>query len=206
MLLWAGLALIVLGVLCFAIDRRAALFFYMQINRLFRLFIIQTTDLAKGAHWLAVSGAAFLIAQIALALEFDSPFFYALSEYALAFLISLAAGSALLHGMKLALCRRRPRDDFEFGLYGFRPFAFERQYNSFPSGHALTIVCVAAVASAAWPQLAPVWFAISLWLGLTRALLTSHFLSDVFIGAGIGLIAARETIVVLFPALVRPWF
>ena len=29
-------------------------------------------------------------------------------------------------------------------------------------------------------------YAIALWLAITRALLTAHFLSDVFIGSGIG--------------------
>ena len=44
---------------------------------------------------------------------------------------------------KLFLGRRRPRDDFEHGLYGFLYFTWQLQYDSFPSGHALTIFCVA---------------------------------------------------------------
>jgi len=40
----------------------------------------------------------------------------------------------------------------------------------------------------------------------TRALLTAHFLSDVLIGAGIGLVAAREALVLFFPALSQNWF
>ena len=45
------------------------------------------------------------------------------------------------------------------GLYGFLPFSFDLDYNSFPSGHALTIMCVAVIASRVWPQLALLWFA-----------------------------------------------
>jgi hypothetical protein len=37
-------------------------------------------------------------------------------------------------------------------------------------------------------------------------MLNSHYLSDVFVGIGIALIASRETLVFLFPELVRPWF
>ncbi|HSZ74847.1 MAG TPA: phosphatase PAP2 family protein, partial [Rhizomicrobium sp.] len=89
---------------------------------------------------------------------------------------------------------------------GFRFFAFNLDHNSFPSGHSLTIFCVAVIATAVLPKLAVVWFAIAAWLALTRAMLTAHYLSDVFIGAGIGVIAARETIVYLFPALHLAWF
>lgn len=206
MLLWTGLVLLLLGLFCFAIDRRAALYFYTEIGRPFRRFIIKTTDFAKGAHWLAISCGAILISQVALAMNFQPAIFHALFIYALAFLACLAAGSAVIHTLKLALCRMRPRDDFEFGFYGFRPFSFQWQYDSFPSGHSLTIMCVAVIASCAFPQLAILWFAVALWLSLTRALLTSHFLSDCFIGAGIGLLASREVLEWFFPALMQPWF
>jgi len=49
--------------------------------------------------------------------------------------------------------------------------------------------------------LVPVWFAVAALLAVTRALLTAHFLSDVLIGAGIGLIAAREVLQLGFPGL-----
>ncbi len=47
------------------------------------------------------------------------------------------------------------------GLYGFVPFAFNLEYNSFPSGHSLTIVCVAVIFTCVWPMLWPFWFAIA---------------------------------------------
>jgi membrane-associated phospholipid phosphatase len=91
-------------------------------------------------------------------------------------------------------------------LYEFMPLSFDLQHNSFPSGHALTIFCVAVIASAAMPSFWPLWFLIAAGLGFTRALLTAHFLSDVFIGAGIGTVAGREAIVYLFPKLAPVWF
>jgi membrane-associated phospholipid phosphatase len=92
------------------------------------------------------------------------------------------------------------------GLYGFIPLAFDTNYNSFPSGHALTIFCVAAIASCAWPAWAVLWFAVAAWLALTRALLTAHYLSDVLVGAGIGLISAHESVIHVFPQLAPAWF
>ena len=69
----------------------------------------------------------------------------------MAFIASLVVGSAVLHAIKLVMGRRRPRDDMEMGLYGFMPLAFNPDYNSFPSGHALTICCVAVIFTCVWP-------------------------------------------------------
>ena len=136
----------------------------------------------------------------------DGAYISQLINYSLAFIAMLTLGSAVLHAIKLVLGRRRPRDDMEMGLYGFVPFAFNLEYNSFPSGHALTICCVAVIFTCVWPMLWPLWFAIAALLAVTRALLTAHFLSDVLIGAGIGLIAAREVLLLGFTGFAPSWF
>jgi membrane-associated phospholipid phosphatase len=206
MLLWAGIILLVSGVVSFAFDRRAAHYFHDVINQRWNLRIHKTTDWAKGGHWLAVSVLVLLASWIARRFFHGGVVFVQLEQIALAFLVALAIGSAILHAMKLFLGRRRPRDELELDLYGFMPWRFDFQYDSFPSGHALTITCVAVVASGAWPALAILWFAIALYLAFTRAALTAHFLSDVFIGAGIGMIVTRETILFWFPHLMQAWF
>jgi membrane-associated phospholipid phosphatase len=65
---------------------------------------------------------------------------------------------------------------------------------------------VAVVFTCVWPAWWPAWFAIAALLAVTRALLTAHFLSDVLIGAGIGLIAAREVLQLGFPGFSPTWF
>jgi len=206
MLLWAGFLLLVIGAACLPFDRQVAHILYDHESEAFERFLERTTHWAKAAHWLIAALIAFALAQIALAVRGEQPDLRLASNCALAFVACLAAGSVILHGMKLVIGRRRPRDDMELGLYGFVWFRFNLDYNSFPSGHALTITCVAVIASCVWPHLAILWFAIAFWLGITRALLTAHFLSDVFIGGGIGLLAARETLLYLFPFLVPAWF
>jgi membrane-associated phospholipid phosphatase len=206
MLFWAGLVLIVLGMAAILIDRRAAHFIYDHVSLKAHKFLDRITHYAKAGHWLAV--AVLALAGAALARHFgargrDLPL---LINYSLAFIASLTVGSAVLHAIKLVLGRRRPRDDMEMGLYGFVPFAFNLDYNSFPSGHALTICCVAVIFTCVWPGLWSLWFAIAAILAVTRALLTAHFLSDVLIGAGIGLIAAREVLLLGFPGFAPGWF
>lgn len=206
MLLWAGVLLIVIGFACFPIDRRAAHAIYDHESAAFENFLERTTHWAKAAHWLIAATIALAVSHIILAVVPGQPDAMRAAEYSFAFGTCLGVGSAILHGMKLVVGRRRPRDDMELGLYEFVWFKFKLDFNSFPSGHALTIMSVAVIASCVWPWLAVLWFAVALWLGVTRALLTAHFLSDVFVGAGIGLVASRETLLYLFPHLPPAWF
>jgi membrane-associated phospholipid phosphatase len=206
MLLWTGYALLAGGIVSFAFDRRAAHAFHEIVDRKTERAIYHTTDWAKGAHWLVISILAYGAARAAEWGFGVTPLAQLAGASALAFLASLAIGSVILHTMKTVLGRRRPRDELELGLYGFKPFGLNFRYDSFPSGHALTIFCVAVVLSGTFPPLAFLWFAIALYLALTRALLNAHFLSDVFIGAAIGLLTTREVLIHLFPNLVQPWF
>ena len=206
MLVWVGIFLLVLGVACLLIDRQAAHLIYDHESEAFEQFLERTTHWAKAGHWLIAAVVALGAAQTGLAIWGETPELREASNDSLAFIVCLGAGSIVLHSLKLVVGRRRPRDDMELGRYGFVWFKFNIDYNSFPSGHALTIMCVAVILSCAWPHLAIVWFVIALWLGLTRALLTAHFLSDVFIGAGIGVLAARETLLYLFASLAPVWF
>ncbi len=206
MLLWAGVSLLLGGLACFAIDRRAAHVFHAVVNRRVERILHGTTDWAKGAHWLLIASAAFLAARLLIWFHYGTPTVAYLGRVSLAFLASLAAASAILHTIKILLGRRRPRDELELHLYGFRPFTFNLSSDSFPSGHALTIFCVAVVLTAVAPMLAPLWFAIATYLAMTRALLNSHWLSDVLVGAAVGLITTREVLLYLFPSLMQPWF
>ena len=206
MLLWAGLFLIIAGLCCVPFDRRAVHVIYDRIGPKFHAFLTRTTHFAKAAHWLAAAVIVYVLTWFLLRTGSALAAIKVAFQCALAFILSLGAGSAVLHGIKLVLGRRRPRDELEMNLYGFKLLGFSLDWNSFPSGHALTIACVAVIATALWPAWAPLWFGIALWLGLTRALLTAHFLSDVFVGVGIGLVSAREVLVNLFPHLARPWF
>ncbi len=204
MFFWSGIVLIVVGIACFAIDRQAAHYFYDAGTTKFQRFMDKTTHWAKAGHWLVAAILALVASNIALIWN-SNPALELVRLCALAFIACLAGGSLVLHAIKLVLGRRRPRDDMEMNHYGFVPLAFNLEYNSFPSGHALTITCVAVIASCVWPNLAILWFAIAAWLALTRALLTAHFLSDVFIGAGIGLVVAHEVLRIWFPVLAQAW-
>jgi len=206
-LLWAGLGFLVIGCGCVAIDRRAVHFFYDHVSLRFHRFLNRTTHLAKAAHWLTASVVIAAASWLWLRAGGGNNAAILLAFHiSLAFILSLGLGTIVIHTLKLLLGRRRPRDELELNLYGFLPLGFSLKHNSFPSGHALTIFCVAVIATTVMPQAALLWFALAFWLALTRALLTAHFLSDVFIGAGIGLICTREVLVNVYPSLALSWF
>ena len=206
MLLWAGLICIVLGIAALGIDRWLAHFIYDHINARAHKALDSITHYAKAGHWLAAAVLALIVGGVLHHFHVLEARVAQLINYSIAFIVSLVVGSAVLHVIKLVLGRRRPRDDMEMGLYGFMPLAFNLDYNSIPSGHALTICCVAMIFTCVWPMLAIVWFGIAALLAVTRALLTAHFLSDVLIGAGIGLIAAREVLMLGFAGFAPTWF
>lgn len=206
MLLWAGLALALAGVAAFFRDVRTAEYFRARIAGVWRRRVRQVTDIAKGAHWLIAAFLAYGGVQLWMAVEGETPTLRHASDLTFAFLISMVIASAILHSIKLVLGRRRPRDWFEHRLYGVRAFALDSQYDSFPSGHAVAIFSVATFLSAALPAFAVLWFAVAAFLSLTRAMLTSHYLSDVLWGSAIGIVVARETLVLGFPHLAPGWF
>lgn len=205
-LLWAGLAFIFIGMACVTIDRRAVHVIYDHVGLGFHTFLNRTTHMAKAAHWLTTAVLVTITTWLLMRSGHATATVKIAFQSAVAFILALGLGTIVIHTLKLFLGRRRPRDELEMNLYGFLPFGFSLKHNSFPSGHALTIFCVAVIATALMPQGAILWFALAFWLGLTRALLTAHFLSDVFVGAGIGLLCARVVVANWFPALTLPWF
>lgn len=206
MLLLLAAVFLILGGLSLRIDRQAAHYSRAQLQRPLWQFALRVTDYAKGLPWIIAALIFYVVVQAIMAWRGESPALRLVSEYSLALLASFVVASVVLHTIKIFLGRRRPRDEFEHGLYGFRYFTWELQYDSFPSGHSMTILCVAVVLSAVTPMLAPVWLALATGLALTRAMLTAHFFSDVFVGSAVGILVARETFLIGFPQLAPGWF
>ena len=206
MLLWLTLFFLAAGALCFRIDRQAANYFREHLERPLWQFGFKITDWAKGGPWIVGALVVYLAMQALMAWSGETPLLQDVSNYSLLLLASFAFGSVVLHTLKIFLGRRRPRDDAQHGLYGFKYFTWELQYDSFPSGHAMTIFCVAVVLSAAVPELAILWLSVATFFGVLRAFLTTHFLSDVWVGAAIGILVTRETLVYGFPQLAPGWF
>ena len=86
--------------------------------------------------------------------------------------------------------RHRPKNLFNHDLYGFSFFGMGYELTSFPSGHTSVVFSIATALSILFPRLCLPVFTTALIIGTSRAIITSHFLSDVIGGAGVGIISA----------------
>src|SRR5258708_36003751 len=122
MLLALAAIVLVLGVSCLRIDRPAAQYCREQLQRPIWQFALRVTDWAKGLPWIIAALLFYIAVQAIMAWSGETKVLRQISDYSLALLASFVVASIVLHGIKIFLGRRRPRDDFEHGLYGFRYF------------------------------------------------------------------------------------
>ncbi len=99
-------------------------------------------------------------------------------------LVGISLLAALVMSIKFLVRRRRPEGEWGSIYRNTDP-------HSFPSGHAARSFLIAVLASA----LAPAWLAAILWIwaplvSLARVSMGVHYVSDIFAGAIVGIVAA----------------
>ncbi len=118
--------------------------------------------------------------------------------FSLAWGVAVLVASGLKIGLKFCFGRYWP-DTFKEnnlsyvhdGIYGFEPFHGGVQYQSFPSGHMMTIVVFAFMLAAFYPKLKWISATAILIVALSLLGLYYHFVSDVLAGAVIGLLVSQ---------------
>lgn len=104
-------------------------------------------------------------------------------------ILSLSASGLINILVKWLAGRHRPVNYFTHGLFGFNFFGVGYELTSLPSGHTVTAFSLAAAVSILFPRAGIAAFIIAISIGMTRIILTSHYLSDVMAGAGIGILS-----------------
>jgi membrane-associated phospholipid phosphatase len=79
----------------------------------------------------------------------------------------------------------------------YRPFGWNVEYASLPSGHAIDAFAAAMAIGALWPRARFVLWTYAVLIAVSRVVLRAHFPSDVMVGAVVGVIGAL---------LVRDWY
>ncbi len=100
---------------------------------------------------------------------------------------SVAVSGLLTDAIKWLMGRWRPKVFLTEGFYGFGFFGTGYEQTSFPSGHATTICSLAFVLSVLFPRFKWLWVTIALLVCLSRVVIGAHYLSDVVMGAYIGI-------------------
>lgn len=108
--------------------------------------------------------------------------------------ISIAASGIIANIIKVIIGRYRPEMFFEKGLYGvnFLNFSFSNfshGLTSFPSGHTATTFSLAWALSLFFPRTRIPLFCFAVMVGVSRVIITSHYLSDALGGAYVGIMS-----------------
>ena len=101
--------------------------------------------------------------------------------------MSISASGLISILIKWLVGRYRP-SMLEKGFFGFNYFGVGYELNSFPSGHTITAFSLATAISILFPRAGIAAFIIAIFIGMSRIMITSHYLSDVIGGAGIGIL------------------
>ncbi|MCX5849089.1 MAG: phosphatase PAP2 family protein [Deltaproteobacteria bacterium] len=131
----------------------------------------------------------YIVGSLALYLFFR--FFYKNSLNAarsLFVFLSLSFSGIFITILKWIAGRHRPIDFFDHGYFGFDYFGVGYELTSFPSGHAQTVFALATALTILFPRWGVPLFVVATIISITRIILTSHYLSDVIAGAGVGIL------------------
>lgn len=95
--------------------------------------------------------------------------------------ITMLSGAVIINLGKFLIGRARPKLYEEFGAYHFKPFASAGyDYASFPSGHTMTWALLAFSLINLLPKYRHYLTLSAILVALSRIIVGSHYLSDVF--------------------------
>lgn len=142
-----------------------------------------TSDMGDwiGQGWRLAFLSIFLLA---IAWAFEKP---SLKSVAIQTLIAHGLAALLANVLKHLIGRPRPKfvhsGDWEMS------FSLVSGLDSFPSGHSTASFAIATVLAKRFPVMSPLCLGIALFVGISRVLRGSHFLTDVMGGAIIGILS-----------------
>lgn len=117
-------------------------------------------------------------------------------------LIGLVTSGAIVQTLKHLIGRARPGFNEAYLFLGPN---LKDGFDSFPSGHTIGAFTIAVVFSNVYPRIGFLLYGIASFIGLWRLYDNSHFLSDVFTGALLGIIIGKWFIG-RFPAEMEKYF
>ena len=187
----AGLLTLALSIIFILfIDRPLALALKGHNDSDLTTFFRVVTALGSGTPWFVGAALVWLGARIAarVALFSESTARWRRVARSAAFMFaSLAASTLAIQAIKIVIGRLRPRYLFADGTYGFSPFNFDIGMVGFPSGHTQTICAAMMALYFILPRYDVLYILVALLVGLSRIVITVHYVGDVIVGAYVGI-------------------
>ena len=104
---------------------------------------------------------------------------------------SIALSGIIVDLLKVVVGRPRPKLLFASGAYEFSWIGLGADHWSFPSGHAATAAALAAALWCLWPEPLLLYAIAAALVAMSRVVMGAHYLSDVIMGAFIGIVVSR---------------
>jgi membrane-associated phospholipid phosphatase len=102
--------------------------------------------------------------------------------------LSFAISGALVLTLKSIFGRCRPYHSPDFLPLNFRPFTFDWNYQSYPSGHTQVGFTLATFLAVLYPKGTKWFYLLAALIGISRVVLEKHYLGDVLAGAYVGIL------------------
>lgn len=201
----ATLAVVVAAiVLILFVDRPIALYVQDHLDSWVVDFLRGLTEVGDGTIYIVASvlfwlGFGWLSRQ-------DFPIetterFEQIARYGAFALTALLSTGAVLTVLKYLIGRLRPSALLVDGAYGFAPLSFDSGAISLPSGHSQVAWTVVTIALLLRPRIGLMLIPVAILVAASRVAIDVHFVSDVILGAYVGIVVPLIVYACLFPRL-----
>jgi len=145
-------------------------------------FFAGITDIGKSTFWLVSIALAvpvlWYLGDSAPARGVRRVYRWAINYLIFAF-AAIAISGLTVNLVKLLIGRARPRMWFREEIFGFQPPGLNSDFQSFPSGHASTMMAVSAALALFLPRWRTPILCTGLFMAMTRVIVNAHYLGDV---------------------------
>ncbi|CAM4425569.1 MAG: hypothetical protein LEGION0398_MBIBDBAK_00439 [Legionellaceae bacterium] len=171
------------------VDRSIALEIYQGINPHLRTICSFISSIGTPIFWTIACLTGFFFFIICYLINKIPPFSYRIFYLSSSIFLAQILGAII----KYSIGRARPILFLQQHIYGFHPFSFTKAYDSTPSGHTLCLFALAYMTAFYYRRWSYILFMIAISVGISRILLSQHYVSDVLLGGYIGMFSAFIT-------------
>lgn len=175
-------------------DGPLAYYFKPQFGSTLHVLAAQLTDFAKAGPYFAVSIVIAVLGYAASKIHKSrSQAWSDVMRWGFQALMSFLMSGVVVQLFKHILGRKRPYAVESLSPHEFHFFTANYEFHSIPSGHSQVMFTAATLLWLIWPKGGMVWFLAAGLIAMTRVITLNHWLSDILIGAYLGIAVTITT-------------